>query len=157
MKLPPDEQKVMRRMAPGVLCRAGFLGRDRRPLGEILDADRSTVERLGATHEQLADFLRRACEAAMAGLGREVALGGGRLRAVYREAMGYIPSPWSDGRRFAKGEIELTDPASGRRLIVTPLSVHMIGRYGFYQGRGSRYRIEPEEVFRLFELDRGGG
>jgi len=153
MKELPEEQKIRQRLAPGVLCREGFLGRDRRPLQEILDTDRAEIERLGTTHQQIARVLGEACRAAMAGLGRQVRLPDGRLRAVFHEAMGYIPSPWGDGARFPKGEVELADPQTGRRLRFTPLSVHLIGRYGFYQGRGSRYRIEPADVVALFGLE----
>jgi hypothetical protein len=154
MKLTPRERRIAERMAPGVLCREGFLAPDRRPLGEILAADASAVAALGTTHGELAAHLRAACEAARAALGREVPLAGGRLRAVFREAMGAIPCPWGDGRRLPKGEVEVTDPATGRRLLFTPLSVHLIAEHGFYQGRGSRYRVEPAEAARLFGLDR---
>jgi hypothetical protein len=154
MKELPEEQRIRQRMAPGVLCREGFLGSDRRPLQEILDTDRAAVERLGTTHEEIARRLGEACQAAMAALGLEVPVAGGRLRAVFHEAMGRIPSPWGDGARFPKGEVELIDPQTGQQLVFTPLSVHMIGRYGFYQGRGSRYRLEPGDVVRIFRLDR---
>jgi hypothetical protein len=153
MKLSPAEQKILKRMAAGVLCREGFVGADTRPLQEILDTDRSTVERLGCTHEQLADRLRRVCEAAMAGLGTPVLVEDGRLTAEYREAMGYIPCPWADAARRPKGEVEITDPRTGRSLVCTPLSVHLIEAHGFYQGRGSRYRLEPADVAALFQLD----
>jgi hypothetical protein len=155
MKLIPNERKILERMAPGVLCREGFLGPDSRSLQEILDTDRAAVDRLGVTHEQLAACLRGVCQAGMAALGAEVPVEGGRLRAVYHEAMGYIPSPWGDGATFPKGEVELSDAQGAVRLRFTPLSVHLIERHGFYQGRGSRYRLEPVEVARLFRLDGG--
>ena len=154
MKLTPQERRVLQRMAPGVLCREGFLGGDVRPLPEILDTDRAAVDRLGTTDAELAGCLGRACEAARAALGRQVTLAGG-LTAVYREAMGIIPCPWGDGVKLPKGEVELTDPAAGGKLLFTPLSVHLIEEHGFYQGRGSRYRVEPAEVHRLFRLARG--
>lgn len=153
MKPLPEEREVLQRMAPGVLCREGFLGPDRRGLQEILDSDRAEVERLGTTHEQIARRLGEVCEAAMAALGGEVPVAGGRLRAVFHEAMGYIPSPWGEGLTFPKGEVELSDPRTGRKLRFTPLSVHLIARHGFYQGRGSRYRVEPAEVARMFRLE----
>ncbi|HUS90259.1 MAG TPA: hypothetical protein VM695_00370 [Phycisphaerae bacterium] len=156
MKQTPEERRVLERMAPGVLCREGFLGEDPRPLQEILDTDGARVEALGATHEEIARHLREAYEDAAMGFGNEVPVAGGRLRAVWHEAMGFIPSPWGDGARFPKGEVELTDPRTARALRYTPLSVHMIARYGFYQGRGSRYRVEPDQVVAFFGLDRRG-
>lgn len=153
MKPTPDQQRILDRMAPGVLSREGFLGDDGRDLQEILETDGAAVARLGVTHERLAASLGEARRAAAAAMGNEVSVAGGRLRAVWREAMGYIPCPFGDGAVFPKGEVELTDPRTGRTLRYTPLSVHMIATYGFYQGRGGRYRIEPADVVGLFGLD----
>ncbi len=40
MKTSPEERRIVERMAPGALCRDGFLGDDLRPVREILEADR---------------------------------------------------------------------------------------------------------------------
>jgi len=155
MKLSPRDRQITERMRPGVLCREGFLGRDRRTLSEILDADRSAVAGLDLTHERIAAELARALEAAMAGLGREVDLDE-RLRATWHEAMGRIPCPWGGCGTFPKGELELRDETSARRLVCTPLSIHLIAAHGFYQGRGSRYRLEPARLAELLGLTGGG-
>jgi len=158
MKRSPELRRVVERMAPGVLARDGFLGDDPRPLEEILDADRSAVAGLGTSHEELAGRLRDAFERARAGLGTAVCLEGG-LSAVCRETMGRIPCPWGGCGVFPKGEVELTDARvpragerSGEKLLFTALSVHLIAAHGFYQGRGSRYRLEPAVLARLFRL-----
>jgi len=148
MKLPPAESQVVERMAPGVLCREGFLGDDPRPLPEILDADAAEVARLNVTHQQLARRLAELLDAAMAGMGATVEAGGGlRVRCV--ESMGRIPCPWGGCGVFAKGEVEVIDADAAVLARFTPLSVHLIGRHGFYQGRGSRYRMEPASLARL--------
>ena len=154
MKRTPDEERVLQRMAPGVLSRDGFLGADPRPLDEILATDQAQVDDLGITHGEIAGRLREVLAAARDAFGRPVRVGPG-LRAVYREAMGRIPSPWPGEGLFAKGEVELIDELSGRALRYTPLSVHMIAAHGFYQGRGSRYRLEPAEVCRVLALGSG--
>lgn len=139
-------------MAPGVFCRDGFLGTDNRPLEDILDADRSAVESLGTTHERIAAGLAAILDAAMAAQGAEVSVGDGEnLRAVYLEAMGRIPSPFGDGV-WPKGEVELTDTRTGGKYFFTPLSVNLIAAHGFYQGRGSRYRIEPDAICRILGI-----
>ncbi len=160
MKPSPQQRLIEQRMAPGVLCRDGFLGTDGRPLDEILDTDRSTVQALGLTHAQIAAPLRDVMEEAMRRYGNPVILDRtmrrpatyGTLRAVYREGMGRIPSPFADGL-FPKGEIELTDVKTGEAVTFTPLSVHLIAEHGFYEGRGGRYRLEPDAVARLFGLE----
>jgi hypothetical protein len=155
MKQSPHDRRIVERMAPGVLCRDGFLAPDTRPLGEIIDTDRSTVERLGTSHAEIAGRLAEILDRAAAACGAPVDVGGG-LTAVYHEAMGRIPSPWGEGRRFAKGEVELTD-AAGRMLRFTPLSVHLIAEHGFYQGRGSRYRLDPEAACRMLGIGSPAG
>lgn len=152
MKRTPNEQRIMDLLAPGALCRDGFLGDDRRGLQEILDTDRAAVEALGLTHRDIAGALDAACRAAMAGLGAPVHLPDGNLVAEFHEAMGAVPSPWGEGKLFAKGEVVVADTSTGERLVYTPLSVHLVGEHGFYQGRGSPYRIEPAKVARLFGL-----
>lgn len=139
-------------LAPGALCRDGFLGDDRRGLQEILDTDSAAARALGLTHRDIAAALAAACREAMAGLGAPVHLPGGNLVAEFHEAMGFIPSPWGEGKLFAKGEVVVADTATGERLVYTPLSVHLVGEHGFYQGRGSPYRLEPAKVARLFGL-----
>jgi hypothetical protein len=151
MKLPPHLQTVVDRMRPGVLCREGFLGDDDRPLPEILDSDDAEVESLGLSHERIAAELQKVLEAARGGFETPVRVGE-HLVAVHREAMGPIPSPWSEGRVFSKGEVELTDEQSGRVFRFTPLSIHLIAAHGFYEGRGSRYRLEPAEIAEVLDI-----
>jgi hypothetical protein len=153
MKQSPDDRKVMERMRPGVLCLDGFLGADSRTPWEIIDADSAIVEQLGLNHDEIAEGLREILGAAAAGMGALVRVGpDDRLEADYREAMGRIPSPWSGEGVFPKGEVSLSDPATGTTLHFTPLSVHLIEAHGFYQGRGSRYRLEPDELARMLGL-----
>jgi len=153
MKQDPQDKRLIERMAPRVLCRDGFLGDDDRSLGEIIDADRSVLAGLGVTSVQIAARLKQALDAAVAAMGRQVSLGRD-LTAVYVEAMGRIPCPWGHGQTFSKGELRLTDARGGRTICFTPLSVHLIGEHGFFQGRGGRYRLEPAQLVEMFDLAR---
>jgi len=149
MKQTPDDERVAARLAPGVLAQGGFLGSDRRTLAEILREDAAEAERLGLAPAVAAGRLRAIVEAAQAALGTPVALPGG-LTAVAREAMGRIPCPWGHGRLFPKGDVEVAAPEKGLALRLSPLSVHLVEAHGFYGGRGSRYRLEPADLARLF-------
>ncbi|MDD4891507.1 MAG: hypothetical protein PHU85_16430 [Phycisphaerae bacterium] len=151
MKRSPQLQFVVDRMGPGGVCREGFLGSDPRPLEEILDADNSTVAGMNRTHAQIAERLQTVMDVAIAAQGRGVSVGP-HLEAGWHEAMGRIPSPWPGEGTFSKGEMELTDARTGRTVRVTPLAVHLIAAHGFYQGRGSRYRLEPDELAAMLGL-----
>jgi hypothetical protein len=151
MKHSPELERVIERMRPGVLSLHGFLGTDRRALETILDADNSAVAGLGLTHAELAEGLLAVFERAAAGLGTRVHVGD-HLVADYREVMGRIPCPWGDGS-CQKGEVTLVDTDTGETLRFTPLSIHMIAAHGFYDGRGARYRVDPERLIRMLALD----
>jgi hypothetical protein len=140
-------QRIIERMKPGVLSLHGFLGTDRRALEQIIDADSSTVAGLDTTHTELAGVLLNMLEKAAAGLGTRVAVAE-HLEADYCEVMGRIPCPWGDGS-FQKGEVTLIDTETGATLYFSPLSVHMIAHHGFYDGHGSRYRVDPAVIHGL--------
>jgi hypothetical protein len=154
MKDSPYEQMIAERLKPGVLVRDGFLGTDPRCLSEILTADDAVVRRMGATHARVAASLARVLDAAVGGLGTPVALDEeGGLTATYDGVRGNIPCPWGDGRMLPKGEV-LVEDDSGRPLLrFTALSVHLVAAHGFYEGLGSRYRVDPEQAILLFGLE----
>ena len=151
MRQTPEERTVTERMAPGVLCREGLLGPDRRPLGEILDTDHSVLSALEVTPRQIADRLGMILAKAIAGLGTPVLIREG-LQAVFHEAMGRIPSPWPGEGTFRKGHVVLTETATGRSVLFTPLSVHLIAEHGFFQGRGTTFRLDPDVLCEMLGL-----
>jgi hypothetical protein len=153
MKCSPSQQKITETMAPGVFSQGGFLGTDDRPLSEVVDSDRSTLAQLGVSPRAIADGLLAILELAVAASGAPVAAVGGQT-ATLREAMGRIPSPYGDGV-FPKGEVEVTRP-DGTTWRFTPLSIHLIREHGFFQGKGSRYRLEPAQAMRDLDLTEKG-
>ena len=156
MKLTPQEKIVVERMACGEMTIQGFLGAVGRSLNEIILADNATVVAMGLTHEQIAGRLQEILAVAMAALGREAPITED-LTAVYHEAMGRIACPWGGCGLLAKGAVQLRDSRLGREIRITPLSVHLVSRHGFYQGRGSPYRLEPAELAELLDIPSAGG
>ena len=154
MKQTPYWKKVTERMAPGVLSLNGFLGEDPRRIEEIIEADNATVNGLWTTHEALSDKLMEVYEIASAGLGAKVAVAD-RLKAGVLEVLGRIPCPFGGCGTFPKGEVELVEEDTGRRIRFTPMSIHMIRTHGFYEGVGSRYRVDPKLLYDLFHEMKG--
>lgn len=140
-------------LAAGVISRDGFLGADTRSVEEIIKADGATLCRLGLTADRVAAELGRLVRIAMDSCGLRVKVGE-HLTVFCREAMGRIPCPWSDGEWFVKGEVEVSDDRDGRSIRVSPLSVHLIGAHGFFQGQGSKFRLEIEPLARMLDLAR---
>lgn len=150
MKQSPEEYNVTERMRAGVSSRDGFLGGDQRPLSEILATDLAAVEAMGVSHVEIAVALEAVVAHAMAAYGARVTIAG-HLTAVYHEAMGRIRCPFGDGL-YAKGDVELTDTRTAVTVHVPPLAVHMIELHGFYQGRGSRYRVDPATLCKMLDI-----
>jgi hypothetical protein len=150
MKQSPQLQAAQARMAPGVLTMDGFLGTDPRDLGEILEDDEGAVRRLGLAHEALAAALHRLTQRAIGGFGAPVVDGPFELCAC--EAMGVLPCPFGEPGLHPKAVIEARRTDTGERLSWTALQVHLIRAHGFYEGRGSPFRLEPPTLARFLGL-----
>jgi hypothetical protein len=137
-------------MQAGVLSGAGFLGDDERPLAEIVAADRATLEQAGLTVHDVADLLEHLHEVADRGFGASVAIAGGRVKVWIQEVMGRIPCPYACGFRAHKAVVTVS--AAAGEFQFTPLSAHLIREHGFFEGKGSPFRIEPEELVALFRV-----
>ena len=151
MQETPQDKSLEERMGASKFSGEGFLGTDHRPVDEIIADDLRTLERLGIPPEALLAALRRAFEQARAALGGEVEIRHG-VTACAHESMGRIPSPFRGDGVFEKGDVVLTEAASGRRIVLTSLGLALIEKHGFFQGRGSRYRIDPAEAAALLGL-----
>jgi hypothetical protein len=141
----------MEAMAPGVISRDGFLGEDKRPVSEIIEADVLAAERAGCTIEQIGRRMSEIFHKAQASQGADVEVGH-HLVACCREAMGHLPCPFGDGLH-EKGEVEVRDKRTGETIIFTPLGAHMIGTHGFFEGTGGRYRIGPAKLCHFLFAD----
>ena len=156
MKQPPKYGKIQEMMQPGRLTRDGMLGHDRRSLEEILEADQSTVNRLGLTHKHIAGRLAEFTRAARERLGDRVTLEGTYEVHVF-EARGMLPCPFSHPGRCPKIVTYLKHLPTGEELQWTSLATHMIAEHGFYGGHGAPYRLNPERVATLLDLQPTSG
>jgi hypothetical protein len=141
----------MDNLGPSGFSSEGFLGSDVRPVDEIISEDLATLEENQVSKEALVAALTKAYRKAEGALGAEVLIRPG-LKAVFHESMGRIPSPFQGDGVFEKGEAIVEDAEGGQRIIITRLAIHLIEKYGFFQGRGSPYRIEPRRAVEMFRL-----
>jgi hypothetical protein len=142
MKHSPHDNGLRSRLGPTKFSAGGFLGTDSRPLDEIVADDLRALEQSGVSKPALVRALRRAYEKARGAQGGPAEIRPG-VTAVFHESMGRIPSPFRGDGVFPKGEASVADAATGRRIIITALGIDLIERHDFYQGKGSRYRIDP--------------
>lgn len=151
MKQTVQMQKAQQRMAPGVITRDGFLGDDRRPLVDILIADEAAATALGLEHPRIAARMSELREAGMAGLGeyREVAP---HFEVRVDSVRGRLPCPFGDDGVFPKTNVTVRNRRTGREITYTDLHIHLIRAHGFYEGRGSPYRLEPKDLAEVLEI-----
>ncbi|MCA1810238.1 MAG: hypothetical protein ABR497_07955 [Kiritimatiellia bacterium] len=143
MKLSPDDGKLDENLRSSALVAGGFMGDDPRSAAEIIQADANVLERSGITLEMLAERLRDLTVIAKAGLGNWVETEDGRLRVMCDECKGILVCPWRHAGRFAKRVTTAEQTDTGRTLVWTDLNLHLIEAHGFFEGRGSTFRIDP--------------
>jgi hypothetical protein len=145
------EQDLIRNLGPSPFSAEGFLGSDSRPVDEIIGEDLAVLEQNQVPAEAVAEALAHGYEKAKGDFGAKVPIRPG-LTAVFHESRGRVPCPFRGDGLFDKGEAVVKDAQNGHTLIITPLGIHLIAKYGFFQGKGSRYRIEPRAVIEMFRL-----
>ena len=151
MKQSPQHNDLRSRLSASKFSGDGFLGNDARPVDEIINADLRALENAGVTLEEVSDALNNAYADTRNALGAEIELAPGVV-AVFHESMGRIPSPFRGDGVFPKGEAVVFEKKTGRQIIITALGINLIAQHGFFQGKGSRYRIEPVAAIEIFSL-----
>jgi hypothetical protein len=141
-------------MAPGVITRDGFLGEDRRNLVDILTTDDGEVRRLGYSHQDLAQRMVDLRDAGLAGLGEFLDVEP-HYEVRVDSVRGKLPCPFGDPGIFQKTNTTVRNRRLGREVTYTDLHIHLIGSHGFYEGRGSPFRLEPRELAEILEAEKG--
>ncbi|MBN1556819.1 MAG: hypothetical protein JW951_01585 [Lentisphaerae bacterium] len=148
MKRDPERAKLEAVLRASKLVAGGFLGNDDRPLDEILADDAAALERAGRTRGEVAARMREIGARAREGIETWVPAGGA-VEARMIEARGRIPCPWDHPGRYFKTIVEARRTDTGDAARWSDLSVHLIEAHGFFQGRGSPFRLEPRRLVRL--------
>lgn len=151
MKQSPSEKELIRNLSPSKFSAEGFLGSDSRPVDEIVNEDMAVLARHHVSKETLAHALTEAYDMAQKAFGADILIRAG-VTAVFHESMGRVPSPFKGAGVFEKGDVVLKDLQDDHGIIITRLGIHLIGKHGFFQGKGSPYRIDPLAAIKLLRL-----
>lgn len=151
MKETPQEKHLYENFTPGKITKEGFLGQDTRHIHDIIEEDMHTLARLGVTKEQIADRLQYFIEEGKKGLETPVELGDFTTQVIWRRGM--LPSPFGGPKRlYHKIVATLTNKKLDKTITYTQLNVAMIRNHGFFEGKGSVFRLEPEELVEVLEI-----
>jgi hypothetical protein len=144
-------------MRPGKSSSAGFLGKEEKLL-EVMAADNKTVvDELGLTHQDLARPMHAMGAVALL-LGKtanappvEFIYEGRRFKVKRSDTRGRQPSPFDDDTASGSNAL-VHNLDSGKKIGYGLLVPFMVERYGFYEGKGTPYRVEPRQVVEVFDF-----
>lgn len=124
------------------------MGYDTRSVSEVIDADAAELSRLGFTKEQAAERMREITQVAISGLGTWVQVGDD-LEGKVDEAKGRLICPWPHKGKLSKRITVVKVIETGESIRWSDLNTHLISEHGFFEGKGSNFRIEPRELVRI--------
>jgi len=149
-----DLEKDMRPGAASeVGSEKGFLGADERLLDVLQQDNRYVVDELGLSHQELARHLRILAAIGAKIHSEEFLYHGRRFKVtgMDRATAGSQLSPFRDGTR-ANQDATVHNLENGKKVGYSLLVPQMIERYGFYEGKGTPYRVEPRTVVEVLDF-----
>jgi hypothetical protein len=153
MKETPQMKKAREAMRPGKISLPGFLGNDPRDLARLMEEDNEAVKRMDLTHAGVAARMRALRDAGAEGLG-EFTTVPPHFEVRVDSVRGRIPCPFGERGLYPKTNVTVRNLKSGGEITFTDLHIHLIAVHGFYEGRGTPFRLEPAEVVAVLEVER---
>jgi len=151
MKQTVQMKQIQEKMKPGLITRDGFLGTDRRNLIDILIEDDETVKRMNLTHQVIAGRMLELRDAGMSGLGDFITVEP-HYEVRVDSVRGKLPCPFGDPGIFPKTNITVRNTEINREIVYTDLHIHLIYAHGFYEGKGSVFRLEPQDLVEILDV-----
>ncbi len=146
MKMSPQDKKLDHMLRSSTLVAGGFMGRDRRSVREIIEADAAALAACGLNAAMVARRMRELTDIGCRGLGTWVDADGERLQVMSEDYKGMLVCPWGHAGHYHKRSTVVKAGADERMLTWSDLNIHLIEAHGFFEGRGSAFRIEPAQA-----------
>ena len=145
MKKSQQTQKLEEVLRSSKIVSGGFLGTDTRSLEEIIQDDLTVVYKAGYTQKKIAERMYHLTRISISQLGMWTDSGDG-VKVFSIDYKGAIVCPWPHIGKFAKRITHAQNIKTGKQICWTDLQIHMIAEHGFFEGRGSFFRLEPLEL-----------
>jgi hypothetical protein len=147
MKLSPADKIIQDKMKPGILTAEGFLGSDKRTFRDIIAEDMKVVNTFDHSLEDIAKRMEYLMEKSFLSYDSSIVVDK-KYEVEYNSYRGILLSPFPNAGRFGKATIRVTNLKNHVSVMWTPLHVHFIRDYGFFEGLGSKFRIEPATLYK---------
>lgn len=148
MKESPQSKHLEEILKLSNLSAGGFMGDDNRSISEIIESDTARVQKLGYSLEQIGQRMRQITNKGIAALGASVDFDD-NLEVIVDEAKGIIVCPWPHPGRHNKRVTTVENKNSGEVVRWSDLNIHLITEHGFFEGKGSAFRVEPEKLVKI--------
>ncbi len=148
-KTPPDKQRDLN-FQPGKISKNGFLGNDTRQVPDIILEDQKILSHLNITIEQVADRLQSFIDQGKATLEKEIDWQGYQIRVLW--SRGKLPCPFGEPGMHQKIIAIVTNKKLDKQISYSQLNVHLIREHGFFEGKGSHFRLEPDELIKILNI-----
>lgn len=148
MKRLPYEDNLERMLRSSKLVDGGFMGTDPRTPLEVIESDTAVLERLGVTARKVAGRMRELTFQAKPALGNWVEIEE-KYRLKTEDYKGSLICPWPHVGRYEKRLTTCRRLDTDEEMIWTDLNIHLIDAHGFFEGKGSAFRLEPERLVRI--------
>jgi hypothetical protein len=128
----------------------GFLGTNDGLIETLLNDNRN-VAAMGLTHQQMALPLLVIVKAIDKADSFETVYRGVKLKVNIQGWMGKQYSPFGDHLSSSR-DVTVTNVETGAHIEFSEMLGGLIYKYGFYEGRGTSYRLEPKQIADVFGL-----
>ncbi|PNR95742.1 hypothetical protein [Petrotoga sp. 9PWA.NaAc.5.4] len=149
MKMTEELKKAAENMKPGVITAEGFLGEDERTLADIIESDEEKVRVLNINFYEDLKKIKYLLEKGKEAFDEPVTVDNKWLIKV-DEARGHLPCPFEDGI-FRKVNLRIRNLKNNEEILLSELSIHLIEKHHFFQGKGSKFRVDPEKLKKVLE------
>ena len=125
---------------------------DGRNLIDIINEDDGTVRQHGLTHEAIADRMAEFRDKGLAGLNEFISVDA-NFDVRVDSVRGKLPSPFGGPGMYGKINTTVVNKRLKEQITYTDLHIHFIRDHGFYEGKGSPFRLEPAQLIAVLELE----
>ena len=144
-------EQDMPAMQAGNISRDGFLGSDRRPLAKIIRADEEELKKLNLTHQAIAGRMSYFRDKGKRGLGGFVKVKP-HFEVSCEVARGFLPCPFDESGKHRKTIVIVRNLRLRKEITFSDMNIHLIAAHGFYEGKGSPFRLEPVDLAQILEI-----
>lgn len=148
MKRSPSDLRLEQMLRSSKLVAGGFMGTDSRPPEEVIRDDAAELERLGKTAAAVASRMKEFTNLARPALGNWIETED-KYRLKSEEWKGSLICPWPHAGRYEKRITTCCRLDTHEEIEWSDLNIHLIEAHGFFEGRGSSFRLEPADLVRI--------